>query len=125
MSIDIKAPSFPESISEGTVAGWLKAAGDRVRRDEVLVEIETDKVVLEVVAPEDGVLTEIIAATGETVQSEQIIGRFTAGQATGAQASPPAPASAEGRREERSKGQMFARVSRSDICARLSASGVL
>jgi len=79
MTIDIKAPAFPESISEGTVAGWLKAVGERVRRDEVLVEIETDKVVLEVVAPEDGVLSQILAETGATVLSEQVIGRFTAG----------------------------------------------
>jgi 2-oxoglutarate dehydrogenase E2 component (dihydrolipoamide succinyltransferase) len=77
MSIEIKAPAFPESISEGSVAGWLKAVGERVSRDEILVEIETDKVVLEVVAPEDGVLTEILAGDGETVLSEQIIGRFT------------------------------------------------
>jgi 2-oxoglutarate dehydrogenase E2 component (dihydrolipoamide succinyltransferase) len=92
MSIDIKAPSFPESISEGSVAGWLKAAGDRVRRDEVLVEIETEKVVLEVVAPEDGVLAEILVGDGEIVLSEQVIGRFTAGAAAvgtdGASATP-------------------------------------
>jgi 2-oxoglutarate dehydrogenase E2 component (dihydrolipoamide succinyltransferase) len=81
MSVDIKAPEFPESISEGTVAAWLRAPGDRVARDEVLVEIETDKVVIEVVAPDDGVLTEILLPTGETVQSEQVIGRFTAGTA--------------------------------------------
>jgi len=92
MSIDIKAPAFPESISEGTVAGWLKAPGDRVARDEVLVEIETDKVVLEVVAPEDGVLAEILAGDGETVSSEQVIGRFEPGageQPAGRQAAPP------------------------------------
>lgn len=81
MTMDIKAPSFPESISEGTVAGWLKAPGEAVKRDEVLVEIETDKVVLEVVAPEDGTLVEILAAEGETVQSEEVVGRFEAGAA--------------------------------------------
>jgi 2-oxoglutarate dehydrogenase E2 component (dihydrolipoamide succinyltransferase) len=98
MSIDIKAPAFPESISEGTVAGWLKAAGDRVARDEVLVEIETDKVVLEVVAPEDGVLTEILAEDGATVLSEQVIGRFTAAAGSGAApaGSGAAPARATG-----------------------------
>ena len=67
MTTDIKAPAFPESISEGTVAGWLKAPGDVAHRDEVLVEIETDKVVLEVVAPEDGTLVEILVGEGETV----------------------------------------------------------
>lgn len=93
MSIDIKAPTFPESISEGTVAGWLKAAGDRVSRDEVLVEIETDKVVLEVVAPDDGVLAEILVGDGETVSSEQVIGRFEAGAGAGA-STPARPAAA-------------------------------
>jgi 2-oxoglutarate dehydrogenase E2 component (dihydrolipoamide succinyltransferase) len=94
MSIEIKAPAFPESISEGSVAGWLKAAGDRVARDEVLVEIETDKVVLEVVAPEDGVLAEILVGDGETVQSEQVIGRFTPMAEAGAAPAAPAPAAA-------------------------------
>jgi len=79
MTTDIKAPSFPESISEGTVAGWLKSPGDSVRRDEVLVEIETDKVMLEVVAPADGKLVEVLAEEGETVESEQVVGRFEAG----------------------------------------------
>jgi 2-oxoglutarate dehydrogenase E2 component (dihydrolipoamide succinyltransferase) len=79
MTTDIKAPAFPESINEGTVASWLKAPGEAVKRDEVLVEIETDKVVLEVVAPEDGTLVEILAAEGETVQSEEVVGRFEAG----------------------------------------------
>ena len=73
--MDIKAPAFPESISEGSVAAWLKAAGDTVQRDEVLAEIETDKVVLEVVAPADGTLVEILAAAGATVQSEEVLGR--------------------------------------------------
>ncbi len=79
MTTDIKAPSFPESISEGTVAGWLKKPGETARRDEVLVEIETDKVVLEVVAPDDGKLVEILAEEGETVESEQVVGRFETG----------------------------------------------
>jgi 2-oxoglutarate dehydrogenase E2 component (dihydrolipoamide succinyltransferase) len=81
MSTDIKAPAFPESISEGTVAGWLRKPGEHVQRDDVLVEIETDKVVLEVVAPADGTLVEILAAEGETVQSEEVVGRFEAGAA--------------------------------------------
>ena len=83
MTTDIKAPSFPESISEGTVAGWLKKPGETARRDEVLVEIETDKVVLEVVAPDDGKLVEILAEEGETVESEQVVGRFEVGASDG------------------------------------------
>ncbi len=79
MTTDIKAPTFPESISEGTVAGWLKQPGESARRDEVLVEIETDKVVLEVVAPADGTLVEILVGEGETVESEEVVGRFEAG----------------------------------------------
>ena len=59
MATEIKAPSFPESVAEGTVAAWHKKPGDSVERDELIVEIETDKVVLEVVAPEAGTLSEI------------------------------------------------------------------
>ena len=59
MSIEIKAPQFPESVADGTVATWHKQEGDRVNRDELLVDIETDKVVLEVVSPADGVLKKI------------------------------------------------------------------
>lgn len=79
MSMDIKAPQFPESVAEGTVAHWHKRPGDACRRDEVLVDIETDKVVLEVVAPADGSLSEILKDTGATVLAEEIIGRFAAG----------------------------------------------
>jgi 2-oxoglutarate dehydrogenase E2 component (dihydrolipoamide succinyltransferase) len=89
MTMDIKAPSFPESISEGTVAGWLKAPGDTARRDEVLVEIETDKVVVEIVAPTNGTLMEILLGEGETVHSEEVVGRFEAGE-VGADSGSPA-----------------------------------
>ena len=70
MAIDIKAPTFPESVADGEVAVWHKKEGDSVTRDELLVEIETDKVVMEVVAPESGVITKITAQEGETVASE-------------------------------------------------------
>jgi 2-oxoglutarate dehydrogenase E2 component (dihydrolipoamide succinyltransferase) len=73
MTIEIKAPTFPESIADGTVAAWHRGAGDQVQRDELLVEIETDKVVLEVVAPAAGRLTSILKAEGETVLSEELI----------------------------------------------------
>lgn len=80
MSIDIKAPSFPESISEGTVLGWHCAPGDHVDRDQLLVEIETDKVVMEVVAAEEGTLVDILVAEGETCCSEQLLGHLQQGE---------------------------------------------
>ena len=76
MSIEIKTPTFAESISEGTVAVWHKQVGDPVKRDDVLVDIETDKVVIEIFAPADGVLTEILKEEGEVVESEELLGRL-------------------------------------------------
>lgn len=76
---DVKAPSFPESIQEGTVATWHKKVGEAVKRDEVLADIETDKVVLEVVAPADGALAEIKAEEGSQVESEAILATFVEG----------------------------------------------
>jgi 2-oxoglutarate dehydrogenase E2 component (dihydrolipoamide succinyltransferase) len=73
MAIEIKAPAFPESVADGEVATWHKAEGDTVTRDELLVEIETDKVVMEVVAPESGVLQKIAANEGETILSEALL----------------------------------------------------
>lgn len=68
----IKAPSFPESIADGTIANWLKKTGEFIKRDELLAEIETDKVMLEIVSPIDGVLT-IIKNIGETILSNEVI----------------------------------------------------
>ena len=79
MATEIKAPQFPESVADGTVATWHKQAGDRVQRDELLVDIETDKVVLEVVAPADGVLSKILHEEGDTVASQQVLGMLEAG----------------------------------------------
>lgn len=79
MAIEIKAPQFPESVEEGSVATWHKQVGDAVSRDDLIVDIETDKTVLEVVATEDGVLTEIIKAEGDTVLSQELVGRIEAG----------------------------------------------
>lgn len=79
MATDIKAPAFPESIADGVVATWHKKTGETCNRDELLVDIETDKVVLEVVAPADGVLKEIIKNEGDIVLSEELIARFEAG----------------------------------------------
>lgn len=78
MSIDIKVPVLPESVTNASVATWHKKPGDSVSRDESLVDIETDKVVLEVVAPQDGVLEKIIKDTGATVVAQEVIGLFRA-----------------------------------------------
>lgn len=83
MTLEIKAPSFPESIADGTVAVWHKQPGDPVRRDEVLVEIETDKVVLEVVAPADGALQQILKGVGDIVLSEETVALFAEAAITG------------------------------------------
>ena len=77
--MDIKAPTFPESVPDGTIAVWHRRVGDPVRRDEVLADVETEKVVLEIVAPADGALVEIVKAEGETVESGELIARFEAG----------------------------------------------
>lgn len=79
MSKDIKAPQFPESVADGSIASWYKQPGEAVKRDELLVDIETDKVVLEVVAPCDGSLSEILKGEGDTVLSEEVIAQFVEG----------------------------------------------
>jgi 2-oxoglutarate dehydrogenase E2 component (dihydrolipoamide succinyltransferase) len=84
--MEIKAPTFPESISEGTVAVWHKRPGESVSRDDLLVDIETDKVVLEIVAPVNGQLTSILKDEGEIVLSEETIAEFEAGSAVAAPA---------------------------------------
>jgi|SRR5690554_6263 len=81
MSIEIKAPQFPESVADGTVATWHKKEGEQVSRDELLVDIETDKVVLEVVAPADGVLAKIHHGEGDTIESLAVLAVLTAGAA--------------------------------------------
>ncbi|MBE9540314.1 MAG: 2-oxoglutarate dehydrogenase complex dihydrolipoyllysine-residue succinyltransferase [Proteobacteria bacterium] len=73
MAIKIKAPAFPESVADGEIAVWHKEEGESVTRDELMVEIETDKVVMEVVAPEDGVITKIYVAAGDIIESEQLL----------------------------------------------------
>tara|TARA_B100001758_G_scaffold246642_1_gene262243 strand:+ start:404 stop:1594 length:1191 start_codon:yes stop_codon:yes gene_type:complete len=77
MSIKIKSPTFPESVADGTVANWLKKEGENVNQDEVIAEIETDKVVLEVLAQSDGIITKIIKSEGEVVSSAEVIGEFS------------------------------------------------
>jgi 2-oxoglutarate dehydrogenase E2 component (dihydrolipoamide succinyltransferase) len=97
---DIMTPALGESVTEATVARWTKKAGEPVRKDEVLVELETDKVSLEVVAPEDGVLTEIAAGEGETVEPGAVLGRVTAGAGAAAPAAKPAAPKAEAPKAE-------------------------
>ncbi|MDH5445370.1 MAG: 2-oxoglutarate dehydrogenase complex dihydrolipoyllysine-residue succinyltransferase [Gammaproteobacteria bacterium] len=82
MAIEIKVPAFPESVNEGTLVKWHKAVGDAVARDEVLADIETDKVVFEVPSLDDGVLAEILEQEGSTVFAGQLIGTVTEGQAS-------------------------------------------
>lgn len=91
MAIEIKAPSFPESVADGTVATWHKKVGEAVKRDELIVDIETDKVVIEVLAEADGVLAEIVKNEGDTVLSNELLGKLSEG---GAAAAAPAAASA-------------------------------
>lgn len=89
MAIEIKAPTFPESVADGTVATWHKQPGDAVKRDDLIVDIETDKVVLEVLATADGVLGAIVKNEGDTVLSDEVLGSIVEG---GAAAAPAAPA---------------------------------
>ncbi|MGP5221308.1 2-oxoglutarate dehydrogenase complex dihydrolipoyllysine-residue succinyltransferase [Psychrobacter celer] len=76
---DIKAPVFPESVADGTIVEWHVSEGQQVNRDDLLAEIETDKVVLEVVAPDDGVVTKIVKQVDDTVLSDELIAEFEAG----------------------------------------------
>ncbi|KUE79124.1 2-oxoglutarate dehydrogenase complex dihydrolipoyllysine-residue succinyltransferase [Aeromonas schubertii] len=93
MTIDIKVPDLPESVADATIATWHKKPGDMVTRDEVLVDIETDKVVLEVPAPDSGVLAEILEGEGATVLARQLIAKINpaavAGEETKAKPAEP------------------------------------
>src|SRR5688500_11651624 len=98
--VDVKVPQLSESVAEATLLQWKKKPGEAVAQDEILIEIETDKVVLEVPAPSAGVLSEIVVADGGTVTAEQVIakidseGRAAAGAASAPAAAAPAPAAA-------------------------------
>jgi 2-oxoglutarate dehydrogenase E2 component (dihydrolipoamide succinyltransferase) len=89
MSIEVKVPVLPESVSDAVIAKWHKKPGDAVKREENLVDLETDKVVLEVPSPVDGVLTEILMAVGASVNSQQLIGRIAEGAAATATSAAP------------------------------------
>ena len=94
MIIDVKVPMLSESVSEGTLLEWKKKVGEAVARDEILIDIETDKVVLEVPSPQAGVLVEIIAQNGETVAAEQVLARIDTAATASASAEAPAAAPA-------------------------------
>ncbi len=95
MSIEVVVPSLPESVADATLVTWHKKAGDTILKDENLVDLETDKVVLEVPALADGVLAEIIEPEGSTVLSGQLLARIEAGSAASAPSSTPEPAAAD------------------------------
>jgi 2-oxoglutarate dehydrogenase E2 component (dihydrolipoamide succinyltransferase) len=114
MAIEIKAPAFPESIADGEVAAWHKSEGDTVSRDELIVEIETDKVVLEVVAPVDGVITKIHAVVGETIQGQQLLATL-AEKKSEAPSSPSAqarPAATDGNSSEAASAELLGPAAR-------------
>ncbi|MFZ5756092.1 MAG: 2-oxoglutarate dehydrogenase complex dihydrolipoyllysine-residue succinyltransferase [Pseudomonadota bacterium] len=94
MATEIRAPQFPESVADGTVATWHKKVGEAVARDELIVDIETDKVVIEVVAPADGRLTQVLKNAGDTVKSQEVLALFEAGAAGAAASAPVASAPA-------------------------------
>ncbi|MET0226704.1 MAG: biotin/lipoyl-containing protein, partial [Dokdonella sp.] len=106
MSIEVKVPVLPESVSDATIATWHKKPGDAVKRDENLVDLETDKVVLEVPAPADGVLKEIKQETGATVPSQQLLAVIEEGSAAAAAPAKAAePAKAEPAKAEPAKAE--------------------
>ncbi len=100
MTIEILVPDLPESVADATVATWHKKPGDAVSRDEVLVDIETDKVVLEVPAPDDGVLEAILEEEGATVLSKQLLAKLKPGAVAG-EPTKDVPASSEASPDKR------------------------
>ena len=95
MIIEIKVPALPESVSEATLMSWHKKVGEAVSREENLIDLETDKVVLELPSPDAGVITEIIAQDGETVTAGQVIAKLDTAAAASVQAATASPAKAE------------------------------
>ena len=90
--VEVKVPQLSESVAEATMLQWKKKVGESVAADEILIEIETDKVVLEVPAPSAGVISEILVADGGTVAAEQLIARIDTEGKAGAVAAAPAAA---------------------------------
>jgi len=119
MSTEIKAPVFPESVAEGTVATWHKQPGEACSRDELIVDIETDKVVLEVVAPADGVIEEVLKGEGDTVESGEVVGKFKEGAAGDSM-----PAAKDDSKKEESKSEATSEKS-SEAPAKSSGEAIL
>ncbi|SUD91776.1 2-oxoglutarate dehydrogenase complex dihydrolipoyllysine-residue succinyltransferase [Psychrobacter phenylpyruvicus] len=112
---EIKAPVFPESVADGTIVEWHVSEGEQVNRDDILAEIETDKVVLEVVAPDDGVVTKIVKQVDDTVLSDELIAEFEAG-ATGTKGADSAAeeSQAEEKTEEKAEAKPAAAADSAD-----------
>ena len=110
MSIEIKTPAFPESISEGEIATWNFAEGDAISEGDIIVEIETDKVVMEVPAVESGVMGKILKQEGDTVASQEIIGNMEAGAASEAAPAKPADPAQDAQPEKVSKTRIKTRA---------------
>ncbi|GEM49402.1 2-oxoglutarate dehydrogenase complex dihydrolipoyllysine-residue succinyltransferase [Deinococcus cellulosilyticus] len=107
MIVDVKVPVFSESVSEGTLLGWKKQKGQAVAKGDVLIEIETDKVVLEVYAQESGVLTETFKNEGDTVTSEEVIAKVDTAATAGAGSAPAAtPAAPEEPKKDSAKAEL-------------------
>jgi len=105
MTIEVKVPMLPESISDATVSTWHKKAGDKVSRDENLVDLETDKVMLEVPAPADGVLKEIVKQSGSTVQAQEVIAIIEVGGSEAKEDSGKKESAAAEKKEETKKAE--------------------
>ena len=121
MATEIKVPALPESVADATIATWHKKVGDVVKRDENIVDLETDKVVLEVPAPADGVLTEILFQSGATVKSGELLAKID----TSAQAAKTAPAVAEAAPAASKKSEPTADAATSPGVRRLMAANDL
>ena len=113
MIIEIKVPALPESVSEATLMSWHKKVGEAVSREENLIDLETDKVVLELPSPDAGVITEILANDGDTVTAGQVIAKLD----TAAAAATTAPAAAPAKAEEPAKTQAAAMPAAAKIAA--------
>ncbi len=117
MTIEIKAPTLPESVPDGTIATWYKKPGESVSRDELIVDIETDKVVLEVVAPADGVLKDIKKAEGDTIVSNEVLAIFEEG---GVAVTPEAESATESATENATESDAENDDDQSDLAVLLS-----
>ena len=111
MTIEIRVPQLPESVSDATLVNWHRSAGDPVRRDEKLVELETDKVVLEVPSPSDGILREVRVADGATVMAGEVLALLEPGEGSGASAGQAGGTDVSGASAERAGETDVAQVS--------------